>query len=39
MKIDGEKTVKLSSEQAYGEYDDTKIQTVPKDKLQTFIDA
>lgn len=39
MKVWDKKTVTLTQSEWYGEYDETKTQTVPKDLLKTFIDA
>lgn len=39
MKIGDKKTVKLAPKDAYWEYDDNNVQTVPKSLLQTFVDA
>ena len=39
MNVWDKKTVTLSPAEWYGEYDETKTQTVPKDLLKTFIEA
>ncbi len=39
MKVWDKKTVKLPPKDAYGEYDKTKVQVVPKASLESFINA
>jgi len=39
MKVWDKKTVKIEAKDAYGEYDPTKVQVVPKASLESFINA
>ncbi len=39
MKLEEKKTLKLEPKDAYGEYDETKIQEIPKADLESFVAA